>query len=538
MKIEFCLRFLRSSDLLPCQRPCRTWRTSWQRGLRTTYLSKTPKPCVSEPISIPPLHSPSRAWRLCSFHGQGQPLASTSLHPCRNFTQISPTRSQGQSLTWPKQMQFHTILGRSSLPVVLPISTGQSPAAQQCSGSFHTSVPARALPAPLIWMVLKPLQKLAAMIIGRSIRKWWKSLPPNKRELFRQSVWRSRWRICAGVCGLAVVVTVFFCTHLDEAPITGRSRLLVFSSEHFKELSTFTAEGYLEEFKDTMVPLQDPRHRAVEMVVRHLVERNQDVPEVSQIPWTVRVVESSDINAFVLANGQVFVFTGMLEAVADVHQLSFILGHEMAHAIIGHTAEQASLVHFVDFLSLILLTAIWAICPRDSLAIVGQWVQSKLSQFMFDRPYSRKLEAEADKVGLQMAAKACADVRAGPVFWQQMMVTETLTGEPRVPEWLSTHPSHENRAEQLDRLIPQALKLRESCNCPALPAEDPRSVFLQSVKLLLQQVPVEKKEGEPKNTRDPPKIESCPVVLPVRLGKEKVFAANALQEPLSISPQR
>ncbi|XP_041134172.1 metalloendopeptidase OMA1, mitochondrial isoform X2 [Polyodon spathula] len=409
MKIGFCLGFLRSSNLLPCQRPCSTWRASWQRGLRATYLNKTSKPCVSEQTSVT-----SRAWQLCSFPGHGQPLASTSPHPCRNFIQISPGRSQGQSLTWPKQMQFHTVLGKSSCPPVLPISAGQSPAVQQCSRSFHTSGPARALPAPLIWMVLKPLQKLAAIILGRSIRKWWKSLPPNRRELFRQSLWRSRWRICAGVCGLAVVFAVFFCTHLDEAPITGRSRLLVFSSEHFKELSSFTAEGYLEEFKDTMVPLHDPRHRAVEMVVRHLVERNQDVPEVSQIPWTVRVVESSDINAFVLANGQVFVFTGMLEAVTDVHQLSFILGHEMAHAIIGHTAEQASLVHFVDFLSLILLTAIWAICPRDSLAIVGQWIQSKLSQFMFDRPYSRKLEAEADKVGLQMAAKTFSLVWNNP----------------------------------------------------------------------------------------------------------------------------
>lgn len=111
-------------------------------------------------------------------------------------------------------------------------------------------------------------------------------------------------------------------------------------------------------------------------------------------------------------------------------------------------AEQASLSHVVDLLSLILLTAIWAVCPRDSLALLGQWAQGKLtqvmhlslfplimemtsnsqqvsfvdfifprtlyihhvyififSQLMFSRPYSRKLEAEADKVGLQLAAK-------------------------------------------------------------------------------------------------------------------------------------
>ncbi|XP_058887468.1 metalloendopeptidase OMA1, mitochondrial-like [Acipenser ruthenus] len=106
-----------------------------------------------------------------------------------------------------------------------------------------------------------------------------------------------------------------------------------------------------------------------------------------------------------------------------------------------------------------------------------------------------RLRQVQQQLTVQLIFWACVDVRAGPVFWQQMMVTETLTGEPSVPEWLSIHPSHENRAEQLDRLITQALKLRDSCNCPALPAEDPRSVFLQRVKLLLPQVPVEEKEA-------------------------------------------
>lgn len=52
-------------------------------------------------------------------------------------------------------------------------------------------------------------------------------------------------------------------------------------------------------------------------------------------------------------------------------------------------------------------------------------------------------------------SQACADVRAGPVFWQQMEMRDQLSGEPAVPEWLSTHPSHRNRVTQLDRLIPQ-----------------------------------------------------------------------------------
>lgn len=52
-------------------------------------------------------------------------------------------------------------------------------------------------------------------------------------------------------------------------------------------------------------------------------------------------------------------------------------------------------------------------------------------------------------------AQACADVRAGPVFWQRMELRDQLSGEPSLPEWLSTHPSHRNRVSQLDRLVPQ-----------------------------------------------------------------------------------
>ncbi|XP_053287395.1 metalloendopeptidase OMA1, mitochondrial [Pleuronectes platessa] len=351
---------------------------------------------------------------------------------------------------------------------------------------LHTSSPRRALPAPLLWLVLKPLQKLLAIILGRSLRKWWVSLPSNRRQLVHEWVRRRRWHLAAGAGVAMVIAALLLLTHLDESPVTGRTRLLVFSRENYMELAALTSEAYMEEFAELLLPVTDPRHKVVERVVQHLAQRNKDIPEVSDVTWTVHIVQSPNVNAFVLPNGKVFMFTGMLDTVVDVHQLTIVLGHEMAHALLGHSAEQASLSHVVDLLSLILLTAIWAVCPRDSLALLGQWVQDKLTQLMFSRPYSRKLEAEADKVGLQLAAKACADVRAGPVFWQQMEIRDQLTGEPTFPEWLSTHPSHRNRFTLMDSLIPEALELRESCVCPALPESDPRVVFSQSVQVLLK----------------------------------------------------
>ncbi|KAM9762313.1 metalloendopeptidase OMA1, mitochondrial isoform 1-T1 [Menidia menidia] len=362
----------------------------------------------------------------------------------------------------------------------------RAPALTRCGGHFHTSAPRKALPAPLIWMVLKPLQKLAAILLGRSLRKWWVGLPAKRRQLLREWVLRHRWYLAAGTGFAMVIVALLLLTHLDESPVTGRIRLLVFSREKYMELAMLTSEAHIEEFAEHLLPVTDPRHQMVEHLVQLLAQRNKDIPEVSEVSWSVHVVDSPNVNAFVLPNGKVFMFTGMLDAVADKDQLTIVLGHEMAHAILEHSAEQASLSHVVDLLSLILVTAIWAMCPADSLAVLGQWAKDKLTELMFNRPYSRKLEAEADEVGLQLAAKACADVRAGPVFWQQLEIVDRLTGEPTLPEWLSTHPSHRNRASQLDRLVPQALELRGSCACPTLPQTDPRAVFLETVRILLE----------------------------------------------------
>ncbi|MCI4389346.1 hypothetical protein PGIGA_G00096950 [Pangasianodon gigas] len=381
-----------------------------------------------------------------------------------------------------------TILPRhlSSAPVCIRQLPVHFPAVSGPVKEFHTSAGLRAPPAVLLWLLVKPLQKVTAIILGRSIRKWWKALPSNKRQLFREWAWQRRWHLMGVGTGLLLFISLFFLTYMEETPVTGRSRLLVFSRENFIKLTDHASDMYLEEYGNSFIPDFDPRHQVVKRVVQHLADRNRDIEGMNSVPWTVHVIEKPTVNAFAMPNGMIFVFTGMLEAVGDIHQLAFVLGHEMAHALIGHAAEQASLAHVLDLLSMILLTMIWAICPRDSLALLGQWIQGKLVEILFDRPYSRKLEAEADQVGLQLAAKACVDVRAGPVFWQQMELFDQIKEEPTMPEWISTHPSHHSRITHLDHLVPEAIELRARCGCPALPDPDPRAVFSKIAQKLLE----------------------------------------------------
>ncbi|KAI5619880.1 metalloendopeptidase OMA1, mitochondrial [Silurus asotus] len=442
---------------------------------------------------------------FCIRFGQKSPLTLSRLlyqrsipHSCRSTNPgflssdlRSDARFSTKSLIDHKRLSVHV----RQVPVFCPAFSDHVK-------KFHTSEKLQAPPAVVLWLLVKPLQKITAIILGRSIRKWWKALPPKKKQLFREWAWQRRWHL-TGVSTVVLLFMALFCfTHMEESPLTGRSRFLVFSRDNFIKLSEHASEMYLEEFEDLLIPENDPRHQVVVRVVQHLADRNQDIEEFKSVPWTVHVIEKPIANAYVMPNGRIFVFTGMLELVGDIHQLSIILGHEMAHALIGHAAEQASLSHLLDLLSMILLTMIWAICPRDSLALLAQWIQGKLVEFSLNRPYSRKLEAEADQVGLQLAAKACVDVRAGPVVWQKMELFEQIAGEPTLPEWCSTHPSHRTRISNLDHLVPEAIELRARCGCPAFTDPDPRVVFAKVAQLLLEDNEKQKNKAKESKERE------------------------------------
>ncbi|XP_054576707.1 metalloendopeptidase OMA1, mitochondrial isoform X3 [Eptesicus fuscus] len=382
---------------------------------------------------------------------------------------LSSLKSKGNKCTarrdsFPRQKLIEEVAVGPALSVLHPLSCFPI----RDIRSFHTSPRCQAAPIPLLWIILKPVQKLLAIIVGRGIRKWWHALPPNKKELFKESVRKNKWKLFLGLSTFGLLFVVFYFTHLEVSPITGRTKLLLLGKEHFSLLAELEYEAYMEEFKNDMLTEKDAQYLNIKEVFYHLIECNKDIPGISEIKWIIHVVDSPDINAFVLPNGHVFVFTGLFNAVVNVHQLAFILGHEIAHAVLEHA-------------------------------------------YLFSRPYSRTLEAEADKIGLRLAAKACVDVRSSSVFWQQLELADTLSGHPNVPEWLSTHPSHGNRVEQLDRLIPEALEIRETCNCPPLSEPDPRLVFKLAMKDFLQ----ESEKKDLNTTAEKQKVDPLPI------GKQK-----------------
>ena len=126
---------------------------------------------------------------------------------------------------------------------------------------------------------------------------------------------------------------------------------------------------------------------------------------MAAINWKLTVIDAGISNAAAFPSGDLIVFTGLLDFVKNDDELAIILSHEMSHAILQHAAEEISHSRLIDICSIGLAGLVWAFLPSDLTAILTQYLADKFLKFVFELPYSRYLEKEADEVGLTLAAR-------------------------------------------------------------------------------------------------------------------------------------
>jgi predicted Zn-dependent protease len=163
--------------------------------------------------------------------------------------------------------------------------------------------------------------------------------------------------------------------------------------------------------------------------------------------WEVNVLGSDDVNAWCMPGGKIAVYTGLIEKLkATDEELAAVMGHEIAHALREHARERMGRQVGTGIgLSVIeILTGV-------QLGDVG----GMLAQSMFVLPNSRQNEQEADRIGVELSARAGYDPRAAVTLWQKM--AKLSEGQP--PQWLSTHPSHETRIRDLQDYSGRVLPL-------------------------------------------------------------------------------
>jgi predicted Zn-dependent protease len=169
--------------------------------------------------------------------------------------------------------------------------------------------------------------------------------------------------------------------------------------------------------------------------------------------WEVVVFEDASPNAFALPGNKIGVHTGMLQLVDNQDQLAAVIGHEVGHVLAKHSNERASQEMAVSS-GMSVIQAVSA--PQTVMGQAALGMLGVGAQYGILMPYSRVHESEADKIGLDLMAKAGFDPRQSIGLWQKM--DRAAQGQQPI-EFMSTHPSHATRIQDLEKNMPQAMGL-------------------------------------------------------------------------------
>jgi len=257
---------------------------------------------------------------------------------------------------------------------------------------------------------------------------------------------------------MSVVATLLIgCGTTSTVPITGRKQNLMVSDQQILSLSSQEYQKYMKSAKPSTNRQNTEMVRRVGQrlanAVTNYLNNNGLSSEVANFQWEFNLVQDQQVNAFCMPGGKIVVYEGILPVTQDETSLAIVLGHEIAHAVAKHSAEQMS-------------TAIRQQYGAQALSILmaGAGVNSGLQNIAgtvfglgaqgASAKYSRDHESEADHLGIIFAAMAGYNPDAAVAFWQRM---SAATGGGSA-SWLSTHPTDATRIKQIQSWLPEARK--------------------------------------------------------------------------------
>jgi predicted Zn-dependent protease len=252
----------------------------------------------------------------------------------------------------------------------------------------------------------------------------------------------------------AVAIAALGVAGCSTNPITGRSQLTGLVSE--QEAISGSAQAYRQMMADldkkkqierTSGDKESPRVKKVQEITDRLIAQAIKFrPDSAGWRWEVQVInDPKTVNAFCMAGGKMAIYTGMWEQVKVTDdELAQVMGHEISHALLDHTRERMSLARSTSL-------GVQVLAAATGVGSLGGQAMDTAAQLALTLPNSRESEAEADNVGTQLAAHAGYDPTAAAALWDKM----AKLGGGQL-EFLSTHPSPENRAAKLKEL---AIKL-------------------------------------------------------------------------------
>lgn len=254
---------------------------------------------------------------------------------------------------------------------------------------------------------------------------------------------------------LYISVFALFFQACGSVPILGRKQLLLVPDQ---EVLALSLQQYRDFVHNAPVEKNTANAREVEQVGRRIAaavetfyKNNGLESELKNFSWEFNLVKSKDVNAFCMPGGKIVVYEGLLPITQNETGLAIVMGHEVAHAVAKHANERISQQMALQYGGQI---AGGLLGNNAAAQQIGGLVFGVGSQLGIMLPYSRKHEYEADELGMIFMAMAGYDPRAAESFWQRMSQAGGNSG----PEFMSTHPSDQNRIKKIRENMPEALK--------------------------------------------------------------------------------
>lgn len=254
---------------------------------------------------------------------------------------------------------------------------------------------------------------------------------------------------------LALVLTASLTLTACSTSPTGRSQLMLVSPNQAISASKAAYTQMLAPLKDEgKINSQAATVKRVQTIAGRIVyQAIERFPHTRHWDWSINVIDEPDtVNAWCMAGGRMAIYTGLIEKLEPSDdELAQVIGHEVSHALANHTAERMS-VALATQLGMVALTVATDNSEYRDLALTGAPLAAAIA---ISLPNSRTGEMEADRLGIELAARAGYNPNAAATLWQKMGAHSK--GAP--PEFLSTHPAPGNRQQTLTNLAPQMMDL-------------------------------------------------------------------------------
>ncbi len=249
---------------------------------------------------------------------------------------------------------------------------------------------------------------------------------------------------------LAVVLASLALVYCAHAPYTERAQFIILPRSQEMSLGASAAKDILKKEKLST-------NAEETALVERVGKRVAAVADAPDFTWEFYVIDKPDtVNAFCLPGGKVFVYTGLFKVATTEDDLATVVGHEVSHAVARHGAERMSQAQALSVAGTVGAAAVGVSTGSSAAMDAFQTAYGIGANVGVLLPFSRAQESEADHIGLILMAKAGYDPHTAVGFWEKMAENSKKQGK-KVPAYLATHPSDDQRIADIKRLMPEAL---------------------------------------------------------------------------------